>query len=38
MALSARLERHLEQIDAAAKEIGEVQFAGPGIFTNVRAR
>ncbi|KAF3940751.1 hypothetical protein ABW19_dt0206264 [Dactylella cylindrospora] len=34
MAVSSRLERHLEQIEAAANDISAMKFSKPGIFTN----
>ncbi|KAF3912930.1 hypothetical protein AA313_de0209564 [Arthrobotrys entomopaga] len=34
MAVSGRFERHLEQIEAAAKDISSMRFSKPGTFTN----
>ncbi|KAF3926743.1 hypothetical protein ABW21_db0206628 [Orbilia brochopaga] len=34
MAVSGRFERHLEQIEAAAKDISSMRFSPPGTFTN----
>ncbi|KAK6347017.1 hypothetical protein TWF696_007105 [Orbilia brochopaga] len=34
MAISGRFERHLQQIEAAAKDISSMHFSPPGIFTN----
>ncbi|KAF3927211.1 hypothetical protein ABW20_dc0105102 [Dactylellina cionopaga] len=34
MATSGRFERHLEQIESAAKDISSMRFSKPGTFTN----